>query len=50
MTISFTIISNIAVTKCVPTNKKREDLFINDIFEPEQITFNCLTHTHTLQI
>ena len=36
MAVSFTIISNIAVTTRVSINKKGVDLFIKGIFEPQQ--------------
>ena len=36
MTVSFTVISNVAVTARVSINKKGEDLFIKDIFKPKQ--------------
>ena len=36
MVVSFIVINTIAVTIRVPINKKRTDLFIKGIFEPEQ--------------
>ena len=36
MTVSFTVISNVAVPARVSINKKGADLFIKDIFKPKQ--------------
>ena len=36
MAVSFTVISNVAVTRRVSINKKGEDLLIKGIFKPEQ--------------
>ena len=36
MAISFTVISDVAVTTCKSINKKEGALFIKGIFKPEQ--------------
>ena len=36
MAVSFTVISNIVVTRRVPINKKKADLFIKGILKPEK--------------
>ena len=36
MVVRFTVMSDIAVTTCVPINNKGADLLISGIFEPKQ--------------
>ena len=36
MAVSFTLISNVAVTRCVSINKKGVDLFVKGTFKAEQ--------------
>ena len=36
LTVCFTVISNLAITTCVPVNNVRADLFLKGIFTTEQ--------------
>ena len=50
MALSFTVISNVAVTACVSINKKGADRFIKGIFKPKQSVYFTLRSKNYFQI